>query len=756
MTKTLPFPPRRILRGFVAILIVCVIILVSFYVIRRISPLLFPPACAGYIDPSQRYCSDQGQMISGQSIPESTCNPINPTFKQQLQLEFLAYLRRIQSSIRPTLETSIRQAVETNNGEGAGTTIDVYQGYMLFSIPPLLKILPSDFGQNEITPYGVMSFFPTYLLRCLWTDTDNTSADVCELLFPQASSIVQDICKDWIDAFTPSTQNMCPFDVNVGNPSLRIDDPRFFHLVGTLGAFSMNHSQGTILFVNLPVASLNVDYWSFTLYLGDRLRQDDTCTPYRQTYFASLASPLSAYNVPAVAGKRLNALRGTGDVVEQGHIRGYIVLALNPTIAQLLMDVASSRNDADFVYWMQIPTEMVIDPTLPNPNGLTTDDLMYDPSTDRLSLFLRLSPAKDASSEERDRLRRFVEYEPPFDTSAVDLCFVDFGDNAMNEQRHVVVEGTESYVLRPLTIMPPHPEPYDDAFRGIWTMWQRRIRNETYRSNYITTPLATRHTLLNVFSPFTRKILQTTTIPYEGGWQAIQMAGCAQGDNPDAIYRLSEGVCLGEDDVMVAMCVNHAKESNCVYNNINVLDLNKAFSFASISLNRASSATFYVVLASRNQDRLANVETLLRNASSFLPYNVDIHPVYIPTGTTSEDGVPMCHQIMMVERIYVNTSYPSLTTPSQTYSLYDVFGETLRTVQNLEDEDRWNSLLNVTAPNVNGLIPPYYVKVSYPSRRRQVLYASMATLVVVMTYGVYGIWRATLAQRTKRMSFKSG
>ena len=708
---------KRYLIVLLVVVVTLTLLLLGYALYRRLSP----PTCGGYIDPTQRYCAEDGTMISGKTIPEETCNPMDEYARQELQLEFVSYMRRVQTSVQPRLRESI-------DAKYAGIA-DTYQGYMLFSIPSLLKILPSDFGQNEIAPYGVMSFFPTYLLRCL----SSTDDDVCSLLFPNASPVVDVVCRTWVDSIKTLSPGLCPFDVNTSNPSLTIQDPRFFHLVGTLGAFSINQRQGVIMYIDLPVASLKLDYWSFTLYLGDRLKEDETCSPYRQTYLASLASPLSSYNVPAIAGKKMNALSGEGDVRVPGHVRGYIIVALDPSIAQSLIDLANERDDADFVHWMQIhPSKMIIDPSIPNPNRLTTDDPTYQPETDRISVFLRLSPSKDATADDVDRLRKFVQYEPPFQSSAVDLCFVDFQESVGTTNEND--DGGGRHVLGPIAIPPKISEV--DTLQRTRDEWIRGWTSSVYHDNYAIRRLALRSTLFNVFSPFTPSILNTTTIPYRGGWQAIQLAGCAQGDNPDAIYRLSEGTCMATDDVMLGVFVNHAFYGNCVYNNVNVLDLNKAFSFASVSLDRNSEAAFYVVAVGRSQDRLDRVEASVRPR---LPTTVPVkyYSIFVPTDSTMEGGVPLCHQIMMVERVYVNTQYASLKDPVQRHSLHDVFGPDLRSVMEDADDDAWRSLVNVTAPDVTTLLPPVYFEIRYPSYRRQVFSVSLGLMTILLSVGMY-------------------
>jgi len=63
--------------------------------------------------------------------------------------------------------------------------------------------------------------------------------------------------------------------------------------------------------------------------------------------------------------------------------------------------------------------------------------------------------------------------------------------------------------------------------------------------------------------------------------------------------------------------------------------------------------------------------------------------------------------MLNVERIYLNPTYSSVNDPNKTYSLWDIFGDNLNEFDiNNATEDQWNSLLNITGPNVKNYIKP--------------------------------------------------
>lgn len=111
------------------------------------------PVCIGYLDPNGRWCASGGQLVSKKPIPSSKCDP-RPieTFGTNM-IDFLDYLET-QTLI------SKRQHKLANALAPLGKT---YHGFLLFALPELLKIMPSDFGQNHSTPYGIVCFYDVFM-----------------------------------------------------------------------------------------------------------------------------------------------------------------------------------------------------------------------------------------------------------------------------------------------------------------------------------------------------------------------------------------------------------------------------------------------------------------------------------------------------------------------------------------------------------------------------------------------------------------
>jgi hypothetical protein len=250
-----------------------------------------------------------------------------------------------------------------------------------------------------------------------------------------------------------------------------------------------------------------------------------------------------------------------------------------------------------------------------------------------------------------------------------------------------------------------------------------------------------------------------TVHPYKGGWQAIQLAGTAQGDNPDTQYRLSQGTCLGMKDVMLCVAINHSKYGICLYNNINIIDLNKSYSFNSVTLNYTTDDDLYIVIAGRDPYYISKTQVALNSMfekerqkyQKLKKAKIGFYPIVIPTGTTDEDGVPLCHQILMVERIYINLTYASLTKTSHnytyTYALENIFGQSMKELYDIDDQDAWDSLVNVTAPKVQTLLPPSFIKFSYTNRRKTILTTSIILLVLLLV----AMWLWRYQHKMKRM-----
>lgn len=706
-----------------SIVVIFTFLIISLFVVRLYSD----PTCGGTLNPNLRYCNPtNSRIITGRTIPEKICNPSSNIVKAKMATEFVDYLTRMNK----TSPTSLSDDMSRTFPKAV-----VLKGTMFFAIPPLLKLLPSDFGQNEVTPYGIVSFSDVYTKQCV---TDKKG--FCDGLSDQ-NPIVEMICEKYLDAVS-LLYDACPFPIFDGNTSLHIQDTAFFNLMGALGTFSLTTSQCLVMYYDFPVGDLPLNYWSFNLYMADRLGKQ-TCAPYRQTYLASITPPMNCFMTPSIAGKRFNPITGKGDVVEAGHLKFYMIVTLNKSLGQRMASYLQQRKGIsyDFIHVFEVPSgpgSILLDGDMPNPNGYSSSDTFFNAETDRLSLFMRLSP--DPEIEERSALRQYIYSDKPFQNSC-EVCFVDMANEASFQDNKM---STETVLYdQPQYISPRFNEKQEleDLHDNILTSFSSSMQ----LSDLVFTKLDARSSVLNIFAPLFKSILNTTK-PYLGGWQAIQLAGCAQGDNPDTQYRISTPICLSQQDVMVSISVNHSKFGNCLYNNINVVDINKAFSVASITLNKYTDVDYYVVMVSRDAGMLQRVQGTLTN--KYHDMDIAFFPVLLKTGATEEDGVPMCHQLLMVERVYVNMQYPSVLEEGSVHHLEDVFGNDMRQVNVDAVEDAWDSLKNVVAPSVDHLIPPSYYKVSSRSSMflsRQSLQILFSSLFVV---GVLGVIYTIVQTRT--------
>lgn len=683
------------------ILVIILVLTISYkvYTLRR-------PTCGGTLNPTLRYCDPiTSTLVSGRVIPESDCNPISQPQKLEMATQFVNYMKKMNETSSRSMASQLKE-----------TFVDahVYEGSLFFAIPPLLKLLSSDFGQNELTPYGIVSFSDMYLRSCISNPTE-----FCRGI-AKDNALVSVLCQEYLVKMSAQQQDQaCPFTVSDGNKNLSIQDVGFFNLIGSLGTFSLQPSQCLLLYYDFPVGHLPLNYWSFNLYLADRLK-DEVCAPYRQTYLASLAPPMNCFMTPAIAQKKFNPITGQGDVVEPSHLRFYIMVVLDDVVGDTLTQFVQQKATLpyDFIHVFRVPTgpgSIVLDPDLPNPNTLNPDATFYDPLTDRLSLFMRLSP--DPSIHDKETLQKFIYSNDPFKNSC-QVCFIDMKDDNMRASKIIKYK------------QPRYIDPMFDEKSNLRTSFDKTLfsfQSSLYHQNYSYSRLPMRNSVLNIFAPLFSSILSTNR-PYLGGWQALQLAGCAQGDNPDTQYRLSGTVCLSSKDIMVSLAINHSKFGNCLYNNINIVDINKAFSVASITLNKEVDVDMYIVIVGRDKNLVNDAIRLLTNMPRS-DLTIAFYPVYLKTASSIDNGVPMCHQLLMVERVYINMQYPSISKPNMSYNLKDVFGKDLRGVVDAHDEDRWNSLVGVVAPSVQTLIPPEYYKLSYPSYRPIILQTSFYILV---------------------------
>ena len=677
------------------ILFLVIFITISIVMVYIIIKYFTNVVCGGRIDPTLRYCDTQSNLVTGKKIPEDKCNPVD-NIKYDIAFgSFLTYMRNIIQNSKTDLYDQMIQ-------DGYNR---ILIGTFYFAIPPLLKLLDSDFGQNQIAPYGIISFPNVYIDSCI-----TSPSLVCNrLMYPR-------LCELFFKQRKESGTGKCPFNVSDRSTDVFIEDVGYFNTLGILGTFSLNPRQMVVMYYDLPVGHLDLNYWSFNVYLADRIRSRQVCSPMRQTYLASIIQPMNCFMTPAISGKRFNPLTGQGNVIQEGHIRMYIIIGLDSKRLIDMKQYLQQRNDSDVIHIFQIPKKMIIDPKIPNPNHLVVNDTMYDPITDRLSVFLRLSPSPNEDAQ--NLVKQYVTNDLPF----AQVLLIE--DSSQDENIPNIT------YIEPLYI-----DPIFNETQKISTSFQQVVRN--FRNIiHNTTQLATRYTILNIFGPLFPEIL-TTTHKYKGGYQAIQLAGIGQGDNSDTQYRLCQATCMAPDDVMVSISVNHAIYGNCVYNNINIIDVNKAFSIASVTLDQQIQCDVYIVLTGRDMDRLDIIYNEIDGKFTDSGLHVMIYKIFIPTKSSIDDGIPMCHQVLMAERVYVNRTYTNQE-KSKKFLLDDVFGKDLKTIMNNENNEAWSNLINVTAPDVDTLILPVYLKIS----KKKPFPKWLIILIVILILSIisYGSW----------------
>lgn len=674
---------------FILITIFLVIGIVVYYRVQN-------PRCGSDFNPNLRTCDAHGQIIVSDT-PQG-CDPKNEQRFMADLLAFLQYITRIQRANHDRLSDLLRRRFRK-----------VYQGIFLFAIPELLRILPTDFGQNQVTPYGIVSFFTLYG-ACI-SDKDA----FCESILPSAPIL----CKAYLSnaAHHPTS---CPFHLTDASPHVYIKDINFFNYIGLLGAISVDYNQAIVIFVDLPVQDLHLSYWSFNVYLADSLNPNAVCSPYRQAYAASIVPPLNMYTAVAISHKKFNPLTADSNTKVRGHVRFHIVIALDSTIADAIVSVLPTE---DFVHTFTIPcarNTMRIDPSLPNPNHRTPEDRMFDPMVDRLTCFLRITPA--IGSTDTQPIQDFIHMRPPYHSN-FRVCMVEDSDATISAPFHAPIY--------PIQISPP-------TFDSCRTQQTLRAINQHLKSAFSShgfgiQSLKIRDTVLNIFAPMYRQILNTT-MPYKGGYQAIQLAGNAQADNYDANYCLGEGICLTNNDVMMSVAVNHSRLGLCLYNSINIVDINKAFGYASINLDASTPYDFYIVLAGRNHELLVIAEQQVRSALS--GYSVKTDCIDLRTGQSADGNIPWCHQLLYVERVYLNMAYASITIPDKVYNLQSLFGKDLHGLHlSPDNDDAWNSLASTTAPLSTSMIKPAYYKITYDEHKtmKVVVFILIVVLLVAIT-----------------------
>lgn len=690
-----PFYRRKIIWIILcSVLIILLIILIIFRIYFR----LRTPQCGGYLNPNERFCD------SNNKITTVDCDPIDTVEFDQCLLQFLQYLDRVERSSPDTLFRYFSSRVNSVN-----------RGLFYFAIPELLKILPTAFGQNQYTPYGILSFFNLYP-PCI-----SSINSFCNHLFhDKNSSTAQLSCVAFLRYLKSRGPPDCVFSISDRNPAVLIEDNDFFNEIGLLGSFSLDIDQVIVLSVKLPVASLELNYWSFNLYVSDSLDPDAECYPFRQTIVASIAPPFNMYTAAAQSRQ-----------INPEFASGFIIIGLNESVVsqtvKMLYDAPFFRRGEHFIRVMQVPAgdaSMKIDPDLPNPNGYTTQDAMFNPLYQRLSLFMRVSPR-------------------PYSTPSLlhNLIYFDKSSQAEFEVVLLRLPPSEEQLFGPFDLPPIIDPPYNEITN--LSSEFSRLSHDMYRTFFSKLfwihKLECRNSVANLFAPLYHKILRNPNLEYKGGYQAIQMAGNGQGDNYDAQYRASQASCFGNNDILLSLCTNHAYFNNCINNSVNLVDLNRAYGFSSVQLDESTHTPFYIVIFSRDNHLLNLTENTIRSVfSAEQNAQVTIFKNYIRTGVSIQDGFPLCHEALLVERVYLNTNYKSIEHADVVYNLRDLI--------DTDDDDRWDSLVNVVCPRNNVLIKPLYWRLNYSEDHPQIvllilIFCFSGLFVVMVILALFDIWR---------------
>lgn len=638
---------------FICLLLACFILFVLYR--------LRSPRCGGYLDPQSLFCDKRGQIVSSNSCGSPTTDFVGD------MATFLDYIRRAKTiQGNEDVKTLLSPLGKT------------YKGLLLFAIPELLKILPSDFGQNYISPYGFISFFDSYF-PCI----DNVS-DFCRFVTRHQPAPFTEICRLYVEEQKAKNQE-CPFPIRDDSPGVLVQDKGFFNAIGLLGAFSLTPSQIVVFYQEIPVAKLNLMYWSFNLYIVDSLDPGAVCSPYRQINFASIASSFNMFHSVGLSGKRFNPLVADKNTVKKGYVCVYVTISINPLLSEKVEQLLkSSKKPFDAIRSFVVATgkdSVRLDPTIPNPNTIPRDAAAFDPKTQRLACLLRVVPDPAQNQAEKEFLHNYI-------------YGVDNRLEVVLLESNIPETSRLDHYFLPMSIAPIYDEKQNltSQFRDL----QKKFLRGFSSLGFVSSTLPTRNSLLNVVAPFYRHILNTKH-SFEGGYQAIQLAGNAQGDNPDAHYRLSKAVCLTGDEVFLGLCVNHLYYKNTVFNSINIVDVNKAYGYDGFTTD--PSYPFYVVLTGRDNGTLNLVRQRLAGSG------VVIKTIYLDT-----EEVPVCNRVLMVERIYLNNLYRSQKNPETLYNLVDVFGGRYRTIDESLDADAYESLRNLTRPDLDRLISPFFCK----------------------------------------------
>jgi hypothetical protein len=158
-----------------------------------------------------------------------------------------------------------------------------------------------------------------------------------------------------------------------------------------------------------------------------------------------------------------------------------------------------------------------------------------------------------------------------------------------------------------------------------------------------------------------------------------------------------------------------------------VTDLNKALGYDSFTftVNQETdpnlNQNIIIVLVGRNKTFLNFLESEIQkqNKSSF------VKQIHIETGSNENFKIPENHQVLLVERSYLNTNFEK---DDQIYNYFDFFSIDENDNVKLKSNVDLDRLKNITAPDLSYFIPPVFYKV----RQDQVILKYLVVGFVVL------------------------
>ena len=675
-------------------LVLFFIILFVFFVFLLCGYLVYfrfeQPYCGGKLDSSSLLCDNQ---------KEQSCNPKDSVIYYKDIGKSLQYIFRLYNK---------QKFIVSPSAEGE---YEISKGVFFFGIPDILRALPTDFGQNSLSPYGFISFLPLYP-ACI-----SNKSDFCSQLFTASksslvSSAAQLECVSFLNGL--SSQNPeCKFPVNDSSPDVYIDNNVFFNEIGMLGAFSIYENQCVLLRFKIPQSKLGLMYWSFNFYIADSLGKNNICSPTYQAIVGSLTHSLNLFHVAAQSRKRKNPFKDDFDII--------IIVSYNEKVTENAQKLISSNrdlDDIDMVHEFRVPTtkgSLTLTKELPNPNLYNKDSRLFNPETDRLAVLLRLTPRKNDNDQQLENYIYQVSRN-------------DFSVNLIEFKKDLIGFQPYGFTPNPKQLEAPFNE--FELFGSIFRKMGNDIMANLEVNLYNVEKLKVRNSLLNITAPLYRNVLNGN-VPYKGGYQAIQLAGNMQGDNPDAQYRLGQSVCLSkEDSVLMTIGLNHQSFQNCLFNTYNVTDSVKAYGYSAFLPNKVSTYVLYLI--GRSKETLNYLSKQLENLFSKKYPDIDVETkiCIVKTGTTQEFAIPYCHPLLNIERIYINPNYCSLSDPTKSYSLWSIFGDALNDFNTDISDDQWRSLINTTGPLINHYMEPIMFKIE--KNTNNILIITLSTILGIV------------------------